>query len=140
MGRPGADYWPDELLPDMKGMSKTEYSESRGLKPHRLYTFFGGNHEKFIPYCALSDYTNTPLDTIYKHLENGTFSNFIDSKRKNLSVRQFAKVAGMSSSFLNARYAGRIGLNGLDEYKKMASSLGRNLDELRILCRIGRIH
>lgn len=134
MGKQSPDYWPDEL--PLMGMSKVEYSVSKGLKPNRLYTFFGGNHKHLVPYCRLSDATGASLDSIYEALAADKFDQLINKYKKNKSLRQFCKDVGVSPAFLSERMTGKAGTNGIQEYKDMADLIGCNLETMRIWCKL----
>lgn len=134
MGKQSPEYWPDEL--PLMGMSKVEYSESIGLKPGRLYTFFGGNHRDLMPYCRISDHTGASLDSIYESLANGTFSQFFDKHKKGRSLRKFCKDVGVSTAFMSDRITGKAGTNGIQEYYDMAKKMHCDLETMRIWCKL----
>ncbi len=136
MGKQSPDYWPDEL--PLMGMSKVEYSESIGLKPNRLYTFFGGNHKYFVPYCRLSDETGEKLDSIYEYLASGKFDQFFEKHKKKRSLRQFCKDVGVSTAFMSDRIAGKVGTNGIQEYYDLAKKMGCNLETMRVYCKLNK--
>lgn len=137
MGRSEPDYVPQEIrIRASKFGGVNSYSESVGLSPTRLYSFFGANNTRIRAYYLLANYCGISVDALIDIIKEDKIVEYIDSVKlghANDGIKSIAgleKAAGVGDGFITNLRAKRYAIHTFTEWQDLAGKLGWSVHKL----------